>query len=140
MKAFAATALLALLVGCSGQAPATSAPRPNLTVSNGTTLTVTLVVNGQRVGDFPPSGAGPKIDVASLPPLPWTVEARSPSGRLLTSMVVGPGEVQSMASGAAIVMGRVDLSCGRLTIFAGDVAPSGPAPPPSPGNPGDCAP
>jgi hypothetical protein len=37
-------------------------------------------------------------------------------------------------------LGRVDLSCGRLTIWAGDIQPSGPAPAASPGEPGDCLP
>ena len=37
-------------------------------------------------------------------------------------------------------LGRVDLSCGRLSIWAGDAEPSGPAPGSSPGNPSDCTP
>lgn len=81
------------------------------------------------------------IDVAALPPLPWNVEARPPSGRVLTSMQVRPGDVQSADSAVhTIPIGRVDLSCGRITIWAGDVSPSGPPPFPSPGSPGDCAP
>jgi hypothetical protein len=60
-------------------------------------------------------------------------------------MQVVPGQVSTTTtpnggiqhSGA---MGRVDLSCGRLTIWAGDIQPSGPAPNPSPGTPGDCEP
>jgi hypothetical protein len=132
-----------VLAGCSGTAsPAT---RPSLGVSNGTTLTVTLVVNGQRVADFPAGAPQPTIDMAALPPLPWEVEARSSSGRVLTSMNVQPGQVHTgRAPGGAVehtgTMGRADLSCGRLTIWAGDVAPSGPAPPDSPGTPGDCTP
>ena len=37
-------------------------------------------------------------------------------------------------------IGRVDLSCGRLMIWAADFLPSGPAPAEAPGTPGDCAP
>jgi hypothetical protein len=126
--------------------PTASDPaRPNLGVANGTTLTVTLVVNGQRVAEFPGRGQQPSIDTGALPPLPWKVQGLSPSGRVLTSMDVAPGQVQTRTDPGGVVeqsgtMGRVDLSCGRLTIWAGDIQPSGPAPTASPGIPGDCAP
>jgi hypothetical protein len=139
--------LLALaLAGCSVLGGATPAPLPpQLGVSNGTTLTVTLVVNGQIVGEILPGGPAPTIDPAGLPALPWSVEARSPSGRVLTSMTVEPGHVGSTTrpdggTESAGTFGRVDLSCGRLTIWAGDFQPSGPPPPPSPGTDGDCVP
>jgi hypothetical protein len=145
MKLLTAALFGVLLAGCATPPPPSGAPslapNPSLYVSNGTTLTVTLVVNGQKVGDFPPGGPDPTIDVALLPPLPWNVAARSPSGRVLTSMQVAPGEIQGADSAVhTIPMGRVDLSCGRLTIYAGDFAPSGPVPLPSAGSPGDCAP
>jgi hypothetical protein len=153
VKTLAAALLCALLAGCGttrpnpapvavpSPSPTASSAIPKLGVSNGTTLIVTLVVNGQRVGDFPPDGPGPTIDIAVLPPLPWNVEARSLSGRVLTFMQVAPGEIQSADSAVhTIPMGRVDLSCGRLTIWAGDFPPSGPVPLPSAGSPGDCAP
>ena len=131
----------------NGGAAATTgaAAHVSLGISNGTTLAVTLFVNGKRVAYYPPGGPPPTIDPASLPPLPWIVEARSPSGRVLTSMQVKPGEVQTTALPGFGVehsapFARVDLSCGRLTIWAGDIEPSGPAPEPSPGTPGDCAP
>jgi hypothetical protein len=119
--------------------------RPRLGVANGTTLDVTLWVNGVPVARFPAGGPTPEIDMSLMRPLPWLVEARSPTGRLLTSMRVEPGQVWSTtrpdggreASGA---MGRVDLSCGRLTIWAGDFQPSGPAPRQPAGQPGDCVP
>ncbi len=136
----------ALLAGCTagGASSADPSARPNLSVGNGTTLTVTLVVNGQPVGDFPGGGPQPTIDIAALPPLPWTVEARAPSGRVLTSMMVKPGDIRTTTVAGGVetsgTMGRVDLSCGRLTIWAGDVIPSGPAPASPPGSPGDCAP
>jgi hypothetical protein len=135
------TAAVALFA-CHAASPAT---RVDLGIANGTTLTVSLFVNGQLVGDSPPNAASPTFDPNSLPPLPWTVEARSATGRVLASMIVEPGEVRT-ATGPddqishSGTFGRVDLSCGRLTIWAGDVAPSGPAPPPSPGSPGDCVP
>ncbi len=101
--------------------------------------------HGQRIADYPAGGPVPSIDSAALPFLPWDVEVRSPSGRVLTTMHVDIGEVVTTTptgavAGRTIPFGRVDLSCGRLTIWAGDFPPSGPAPPPSPGRPGDCAP
>jgi hypothetical protein len=134
-----------LVVGLAGCFAAPTAPnRPNLGISNGTTLTVTLVVNGQLVGDFPAEGPYPTIDPVALPPLPWSVEARSRSGRVLVTMHVEAGQIHSETLGSAVensgTFGRVDLSCGRLTIWAGEVQPSGPAPAASPGVPGDCVP
>ena len=119
--------------------------RPKLGISNGTTLDVTLFVNGVRVAEYPAGGPQPEIDSSNFPALPWVVEARSATGRVLTSMTVAPGQVRTTAvpgggtehSGA---VGRVDLSCGRLTIWAGDIQPSGPMPGEQPGEPGDCEP
>jgi hypothetical protein len=130
------------LFACHAASPPT---RVDLGIANGTTLTVSLFVNGQLVGVSHPDAPGPTIDPNSLPPLPWTVEARSQTGRVLTSMIVEPGDVRTATGPDDQVshsgtFDRVDLSCGRLTIWAGDVVPSGPAPPPSPGSPGDCVP
>ena len=59
-------------------------------------------------------------------------------------MAVKPGDVTTttVSGGAenAGKMGRIDLSCGRLTIWTGDVVPRGPAPASPPGSPGDCVP
>ncbi len=147
-RALVFLALALAVAACDGSAsttPVGQAPNPPLGVSNGTTLVVTLVVNGRPIGVFPPGAAGPEIDSAALPPLPWSVEARSPSGRVLTSMRVEPGQVTTTTvPGVAVqhsgTMGRADLSCGRLTIWAGDIQPSGPVPPQPPGKPGDCVP
>ena len=135
-------ALATVALGCTATVQAL---RPKLGISNGTTLTVRLTVNGQKVAESVPGAPQPVIDTASLPPLPWEVEARSVSGRLLTSMHVDPGQVDVTTDAGSLkaasgVFGRVDLSCGRLTIWAGAVEPSGPAPVGSQGTAGDCAP
>ena len=139
-----------LVAGCAAVVPPTPSPspsappRPSLNVGNGTSLEVTLTVNGSPVGVFPAGVVGPTIDVSKLPPLPWQVGAQTASGRLLTFMTVKEGDgIVTTANGVStgtIPMGRVDLSCGRLTIWAGDNAPSGPPPPSPAGSPGDCAP
>ncbi len=145
----ASLALVACSSGSSPSSPSGSPPAPTSTVTlhvaNGTTLTVVLFVNGQHVADFPSGGPTPTIDPASLPPLPWSVEARSPTGRILTSMAVRPGDVSSITDPGGGIrsttpFGRVDLSCGRLTIWAGDVPVIGPVPPSPAGSRGDCAP
>ena len=136
---------VALLVSSAACALLPSALKPHLGIANGTTLIVLVFVNGAKVAESQPGSPSPEIPGAGLPSLPWTVEARTASGRLLTSMEVADGQVWTTTrpdGGQATsgVFGRVDLSCGRLTIWAGDVMPSGPAPLPNPGQPDDCAP
>jgi hypothetical protein len=89
------------LTACSAE------PAPKLGISNATALAVTLFVNGQRIAEFPTQSGGPTIDVAALPPLPWNVEARLASGRLLTSMQVAPGQVRSATSSATCRIGTL---------------------------------
>lgn len=136
----------ALAASCSTLAP-TPPPtgRPVLGISNATPLAVTLFVNGQSLGTANPGVAMPPIDFGNLPPLPWSVEARSPTGRVLTMMHVDPGSVSATTvpnSGLATsgTIGRVNLSCGRITIWAGYSPPSAPVPASPAGAPGDCAP
>ena len=117
---------------------------PPLHVENGTELAVSVLVNGQLVDEYPAMASG-EVD-ADLPPLPWRVEARSASGRILTSFDVALGDVrtdrgpQNEITHGSAMLGRVDLSCGRLSVWAGDITPMGPAPGPNPGRPGDCEP
>lgn len=110
-------------------------------MGNGTAIDVTIAVNGTALRVVPP-GAAVAVPVSELPLLPWTVEARSPRGRVLTSMTVRPGDVRETMTpnggwayqSAAV---RVDLSCGRLDIWSG-MPMLGPLP--GPGKPGDCEP
>ena len=114
---------------------------PSLGVSNGTGLEIDLFVNGRREAVFGP-GQGINALERTLPDLPWRVEARTTSGRVIGAMTVDAGQVHRTAlsdgtiesSGARI---RTDLSCGRLDVWVGD-RPLGPAP--GPGQPGDCDP
>jgi hypothetical protein len=140
-----------LLAGCTGAAASTApsidesrlpASSFGLSISNATTLTATLVVNGTTIGAFPPQTYLDPIPPAELPALPWSVEARSPSGRLLGSLSVRAGDrfATSDPNGHGSARGdavRVDLSCGRLDIWAG---PPLVGPAPGTGAPGDCAP
>lgn len=136
--------MLALSLAGLGCTPSPEA-RPPLGISNGTTLAVTLLVNGQVVAGYPPGGGDSDVDVSRLPPLPWDVVVRTATGRVLTSMRVEPGQVSRTVDPAGVIstsgaLGRVDLSCGRLDLWAGYDRPIGPAPGPSVGAPGDCDP
>jgi hypothetical protein len=118
-------------------APTPGATLPPLSISNTTTLVVTVVVNGEPVATVAPGVLIDPVSAVVLPPLPWAVEARSPGGRVLVSMTVHAGDVRIGASSAQGDGARIDLSCGRLDIWAG---PPMIGPPPGPGTPGDCAP
>jgi hypothetical protein len=142
-----AVAVAGTLSGCvvaSGSIQPSPRPSPSpqmkLSVANFTTIPVSLVVNGKVIETIPPGGSEDPIR-ADLPPLPWTVETRSPSGRLLSTMTVHAGDFWQTAdsSGNGEAKGdavRVDLSCGRLDVWYGTPM-LGPVF--SPGPSGDCA-
>src|SRR5262245_7967766 len=114
-----------------GVGPADPASIPSFGATNGTKLDIGLFVNGQLVAKLSP---GQSIDPSTtpMPPLPWRVEARSATGRVLGSATVEPGGATctpnaqggQSCSGALIL---VTLVCGRFEFFAGTV-PALPAP------------
>ena len=119
--------VLGVLSGCAGCGPNPSnIPNVGLSIGNYTTIAVTLVVNGKVIETVPAGGYEDPIK-GELPVLPWHVETRSPSGRVLSSMTV------DSAVGGAV---RADLSCGRLDVWS-ETPILGP--PGGPGQPGDCA-
>jgi hypothetical protein len=138
-------AVTALLAACSGPGPTTSTPAAgpetppamSLGISNGTTLTVTLVVNGAVIRAFAPQSGADAIPAGELPPLPWSVEVRTLSGRVLVALAVRAGDVWQQGNEQKGVGKRVDLSCGRLDVWSG---PPMIGPAPGPGSPGDCEP
>jgi hypothetical protein len=113
-----------------------------LHVINGTSLTLTVVVNTRVVGVVA-GYAEAEYQTDKLPGLPWAVEARSTSGRVILTLAVAPGSVTDVvnADGSrshSAPGARVDLSCGRLDMYPGNTPMLGPAP--GPGVPGDCVP
>jgi hypothetical protein len=112
-----------------------------LVVSNETSLDLTLVVNDVAI-ELLPARTLTSAPASRLPALPWTAEVRLPTGRSLISLVVNAGDVWSrpVANGGTELHGdaaRVDLSCGRVDLYAGPPL-LGPAP--GAGSPGDCDP
>jgi hypothetical protein len=138
-------ALAGLVAGC-GLFPdlSGSGARPvGVEVANATDLDVTIVVNAKIIRVVKAHDRTPDpITADVLGPMPWTVEARTSTGRLLTSLVVHDGDVkyEDLGNGQRSAQGdgaRVDLSCGRLDVWAG---PPMMGPAPLPGVPGDCLP
>ena len=88
------------------------------------------------------AAAAARVSPLELPALPWSVAVRTPSGRELTTLTVHEGDVAETSSpggggSSRGVAARVDLSCGRLDVWAGPPI-AGPAP--GSGSPGDCEP
>ncbi len=110
---------------CGGPTPAASptvgAGSP-LGVANGTTVPVSVAVNGTVVETVPAGETRLAVPVV-LPARPWTVEARSPSGRLLATLTVSAADDISATSSVGVTE---DLACGRLELWAG--VPHGGAP------------
>ena len=132
----AAMALAALVVASCAPAPsaqpASAAPggAPALSIANGTSIPVRVMVNDQLIVTVDPGQTLDPID-GSLPPLPWNVVIESPSGRQLASLLVA-GESTNPNAGRAV---RQDLSCGRLDVWSGPPLAGGTF---IPGPSGDC--
>jgi hypothetical protein len=120
--------LVALAVAACAGPEVTPSPAqvvlPNFSVSNETTVPVTIAINGIVVGTLPAGSAENPIP-AVLPSRPWTVEARSPSGRVLDTLTV-------TAQDYLAKFARADLACGRIDIWSGGPQPLGPAVSPDP--------
>ena len=86
-----------------------------LSIANGTSIPVTLIINGNRV-ETVAAGATHDPISAKLPAKPWTIETWSPSGRVLSTLTVSADAIISDTAGRAV---RVDLSCGRLDVWTG---------------------
>jgi hypothetical protein len=122
-----------------------SLPRPQpeqIVISNGTTLDLSLFVNGTKVLDVPAKG-GDTLGADRLPSLPWSVEARTVNGRVVAAFSASEADLKPTRGDHLGVQwtipgDRVDLSCGMLVMWAGDHPIAGP--PPGPGAPGDCQP
>lgn len=118
--------------------------QPPLSIWNGTTLQITLIVNGQPMRTIQPGDRQDPVDRTGFPAPPWHVEARTATGRVLAEMDVVPEDIWCTTPGPDGHWGcrsagdRADLSCGRLDLWAG-MPMHGPMPPSS-FPPGDCDP
>jgi hypothetical protein len=138
MGLVALVALAASLTGGCSLLPADY----TLHASNATTLALTLVVNDQPVSVLEP-GTSVDIPPGALPAMPWAVVVRTASGRVIATMPVAQGSIvdQRAIDGTgsySAPAGGAALSCGRVTLWAGGIPPSGGGV--ALGVPGDCEP
>jgi hypothetical protein len=120
-----------IAIGCS--TPPAS-PRPtSIGGLNSTPVAISVVVNGSNAVVLAPVSRASVLE-ARLPPLPWSVQLRLPSGKVIGTLNVSA----DFPDGATFT--TTDLSCGRVMVWVGTEPASGPAPPSQPaGAPGDCA-
>jgi hypothetical protein len=117
---------------------------PPLAVGNWTTLRIWVDVDGMDTAVLEPGQVIDPITPGMLPALPWIVTARTSTGRVLLTLTIRETDGWPSSpdpSGGSTVHGaaaRVDLSCGRIDIWAGPPL-AGPGPPQS-FPPGDCDP
>lgn len=115
-------AFIALAAGVAACGTLPPTPQPSATPSpvginvvNGTTVAVAIAVNGTVVETIPPGATETPLR-AVLPARPWSVEARSPTGRVLAAFTVPKGDAVSAQSS---VGAAEDLACGTLDLWAG---------------------
>jgi hypothetical protein len=117
----------------------------DVTVVNGTLLDLRIRLNGVFREGVSAAESSTTVPAARLGTLPWRLEAVTSSGRVIADMTVAPGSVGCVegperSRSRSGVVRVVDLSCGRLVIYAAPEAPPLPAPVPGAGAPGDCDP
>jgi hypothetical protein len=107
-----------------------SMERPALYVVNDTTIIVTLIVDDTVVLSVPPE-VHEALLAARLPPLPWEVQVRSPSGVTLLRLSIRTVDPIGSDFGRSA---RVDLACGTLEVWTGPPMVGGTFLPSSPGS------
>jgi hypothetical protein len=114
--------------------------RFDLHVDNGTTVQISVVLDGREASQVAPRTTT-VVSLRNEPIGDVTIEARIPNGRPVITFAIDPRVLGAAPVGSVTnVTGaahRVDLSCGRLDIWL-LTPPLGPAP--GPGTPGDCGP
>ena len=141
-RVLGALLLVIVAAGCGSNGPSNLPLGPvsdadmSLTANNESDRALELYVNDIKIADVA-AKSSPTIKSPDLPPLPWNAELRLTTGRTLVSVTITSGSVVRTESSAQGVGNRVDLSCGRVELYA--VIPLG-GPAPGPGKPGDCGP
>lgn len=139
IRALVLAVVAALSAGCNH---AIFGPDYALNVSNDTSIALKVVVNDRALTNVEP-GDGMIVHAGEMPALPWTIVVTTTSGRALLTLPVADGSVvderaMDGTGSYSAPAARVDLSCGTIRVYVGDVMPGGPAP--GPGTAGDCDP
>jgi hypothetical protein len=93
----------------------TNSPSIPLEIRNGSTITVTVRINGQTVAAVQPSDYS-AVPAADLPAPPWSVDVLGRNSRSLGSFTVPSFDSVSIESGYGV---RLDLNCGRVDVWIG---------------------
>jgi hypothetical protein len=132
--------LIWVLAGCVA-ATTPSSDSVGLGFVNATDLRLSLVVNSTVVETLSPHTGDVAIHLSALPPLPWVVQVRTSTGRVLATMTAEASDIQGTPAIGVVHSGKeaaADLSCGQVYLWTGSLEPSWPAP--DSGSPGDCVP
>ncbi len=130
MKTAVALLVAVIVVACATALPSPSAASMvSVGVSNDTTMALAVSINDQRLGDVSPADTAAEFTPTGSLRFPWSIEVRSTSGTVLLSMIVqGQDVVSTTAPGGEWIQTqrfeRVDTTCGRLMVWAGEVEPS----------------
>jgi hypothetical protein len=102
-------------------------PPADVHIANGSTLDVTVKVNGTNRGILR-AGEATTIVRSQMPDPPWNVEVSSPAGRLIIGAVMSAADVASIGGGTASMAVFGPMVCGTVVVYVGD-----PPPPTEPG-------
>ena len=125
------TAVMALLIGCN------AAAAPPVNVANLTDVAIALYVNGTLAETLDP-GTSTEVPLPGPEGLPFSIEARTPSGAAIASWTITADQYAAAASGKAGQDSTMAFPCGTIRLTVGtpvvppppatDALPPGPCP------------
>ena len=123
--------LAAAVLGCVPVASLT--PADTIQLTNATTTAVAVHVNGGWAGTYP-AGAVTDVPIVGHGGPPFTIEVRSPSGAILSSVTFSADDARGVAAGSGSMSTGGDVGCGWIEIRYGNVQGTlgGAAEPPAP--------
>jgi hypothetical protein len=116
----AMAAVMALLIGC------TAAAAPPVSVSNLTEVAIALYVNGTLAETLDP-GTASAVPLSGREGLPFSIEARTPSGRAIAWWTITDDQYAAAASGNVGQDSTMGFPCGTIRLTVG--TPVEPQPP-----------
>lgn len=108
----AVAAVMALLLGC------TVAAAPPVNVANLTDVAIALYVNGALAETLDP-GAASAVPLTGHEALPFSIEARTPSGRSIAWWTITADQYAAAASGNVGQDSTMGFPCGTIRLTVG---------------------
>ena len=118
-RAVVAVWIAAMLAGCAGWS---SAPSLTVHVTSSTDRPLLIYVNGDWVGTIPARAGAMDVPAAGHNGPPWTVEARTDTGRVLGTLDVSAAQAADpagVASDATLKCGNLRLAVGTSSVASG---------------------